>query len=92
MFGRATYELMAKYWPSAPVDEIADKMNNLPKIVFSRTLHKVDWNNSRLVSNNIQQEVSKLKKQPGMDLVIFGSAMLASSLILCNWGWSMNTG
>ena len=81
VFGSATYELMAKYWPSAPVDEIADKMNNLPKIVFSRTLQKVDWNNSKLVRNNIQQEVSKLKKQPGMDMVIFGSAMLASSLM-----------
>jgi dihydrofolate reductase len=72
---------MAAYWPSAPVDEIADKMNNLPKIVFSKTLEKVDWNNSRLIRNNIQKEVSKLKAQPGKDMVIFGSASLASSLL-----------
>ena len=45
-------------------NEIADKMNNLTKIVFSKTLQKVDWNNSRLIRNNIQEEVSKLKSQP----------------------------
>jgi dihydrofolate reductase len=81
LFGRATYQHMAKYWPTAPADELADKMNNLAKIVFSRTLQKVDWNNSRLVSNNIQEEISKLKKQPGKDMVILGSATLASSLL-----------
>jgi dihydrofolate reductase len=81
LFGRATYQNMASYWPTAPVDEIAGYMNNLPKIVFSKTLQTVDWNNSRLVRNNIQEEVSKLKKQPGKDMVVFGSAMLASYLL-----------
>jgi dihydrofolate reductase len=81
LFGRLTYEHMAKHWPYAPVDEIADKMNNLPKIVFSKTLDKVEWNNSRLVKNNIGEEVSKLKQQPGKDMVIFGSADLASYLL-----------
>ena len=81
LFGPATYKLMAAYWPTAPADEIADKMNNLPKVVFSTTLQKVDWNNSRLVSNNIQEEVSKLKQQPGKDIVILGSARLASFLL-----------
>ena len=84
LFGRATYQHMANYWPSAPADEIADKMNNLPKIVFSKTLKKVDWNNSRLVESNVEEEVSRLKGQPGKDMVIFGSAMLASSLL--QWG------
>jgi dihydrofolate reductase len=81
LFGAATYEVMAAYWPTAPSDEIADKMNNLPKVVFSKTLKKVDWNNSRLVSSNIQEEVSKLKQQPGKDIVILGSARLASFLL-----------
>jgi len=81
LFGAATYELMAGYWPSAPADEIAEKMNNLPKIVFSKTLKEVDWNNSRLVRDNIQKEVSNLKQQPGKDMVVFGSAKLASYLL-----------
>jgi dihydrofolate reductase len=81
VFGAVTYELMAAYWPTAPSDEIADRMNNLPKIVFSRTLQGVAWNNSRLVRNNIQEEISKLKQQPGKDIVILGSARLASFLL-----------
>lgn len=84
LFGRATYLHMASYWPTAPVDEIAEKMNNLPKIVFSKTLQKAEWNNSRLVESNVEEEVSRLKGQPGKDMVIFGSAMLASSLL--QWG------
>jgi dihydrofolate reductase len=84
LFGRATYLHMANYWPTAPVDEIAEKMNNLPKIVFSKTLQKAEWNNSRLVASNIEAEVSRMKGQPGKDMVIFGSAMLASSLL--QWG------
>jgi dihydrofolate reductase len=81
LFGRVTYEHMAAYWPSVPNDEIADKMNNLRKIVFSQTLEKAGWNNSRLVQNNVAEEVSKLKQQPGKDMVILGSATLASSLL-----------
>jgi dihydrofolate reductase len=81
LFGRATYEHMASHWPTAPADEIANKMNNLPKVVFSRTLQKVGWNNSRLVKEKLHEEVSKLKNQPGKDLVVLGSATVASSLL-----------
>jgi len=81
IFGRVTYQHMAGYWPTAAKDEIAEKMNNLPKIVFSRTLDKAEWNNSRLVKNDAAEEISKLKKQPGKDMVILGSATLASSLL-----------
>ena len=81
LFGRATYQHMANYWPSAPADEIADKMNNLPKVVFSKTLQKVDWNNSRLARKDLREEVLELKKQPGKDIVIFGSSTLASPLL-----------
>ena len=84
LFGRATYLHMASYWPTAPVDEIAEKMNNLSKVVFSKTLQKAEWSNSRLVTSNIEEEVSRLKGQPGKDMVVFGSAMLASALL--QWG------
>jgi dihydrofolate reductase len=81
LFGRTTYEHMANHWPSAPADEIAGQMNNLPKIVFSRTLRMAPWNNSRLVTGNPAEEVSKLKQMPGKDMVILGSSILASSLL-----------
>jgi len=82
MFGRVTYELMADYWPQATDEDpiIADMMNNLPKVVFSRTLDKVDWHNSRIVSGDIPAEVARLKKQPGKDMVIFGSGSIVSIL------------
>ena len=86
LFGRVTYQLMADYWPAAATNpstpksdlEIADKMNNLPKIVFSKTLQEVKWNNSRLVKENIAEEISKMKQQPGKDMVIFGSGSIVS--------------
>jgi len=81
IFGRITYQHMAAYWPSAPKDEIADAMNHLPKIVFSRTLDKAEWNNSRLVKADAAEEISKLKQQPGKDMMILGSAVLASALL-----------
>ena len=85
LFGRVTYELMASYWPTsaAIIDDpiIADLMNGLPKIVFSRTLQKAEWNNTRLVKDHIAEEITRLKGQPGKDLAIFGSANLLSSLI-----------
>lgn len=85
LFGRVTYELMASYWPtSAAITDdpiIADLMNSLPKIVFSRTLQKAEWHNTRLVKDHIAEEITQLKEQPGKDLAIFGSANLLSSLI-----------
>jgi dihydrofolate reductase len=79
LFGRKTYEHMAAHWPAAPADEIAYKMNHLPKLVFSGTLGKVEWNNSTLVKGDYAEEVLKLKQQDGQgDLVILGSAKLAS--------------
>jgi dihydrofolate reductase len=84
LFGRVTYQLMASYWPTdaATTDDpiIAGKMNSLPKIVFSRTLDKAEWNNTRLIKENIAEEISKLKQKPGKDLFVFGSADLAATL------------
>jgi len=89
LFGRVTYQLMADYWPAAATNpstsksdlEIAHKMNNLPKIVFSKTLQEVRWNNSRLVKENIAEEISKMKQQPGKDMVIFGSGSIVSTFM-----------
>ncbi len=80
LFGRVTYQGMAAYWPSA-TGEIADIMNNIPKIVFSRTLERADWSNTRLVKGSAEEEVARLKQEPGKDLFIFGSANLTSTLM-----------
>lgn len=85
LFGRVTYELMASYWPTtgAKTDDpiIAAKMNALQKVVFSRTLKSVDWENSRLVTTDAAAEVARLKQQNGKDMAIFGSSDLAVSLM-----------
>jgi dihydrofolate reductase len=78
LYGRVSYQLMADYWPAAS-DEFADKMSKMPKIVFSRTLKEVEWNNSKLVKENIAQEISVMKRQPGKDFVLFAGADIAST-------------
>ncbi len=80
LFGRVTYQMMAQYWPSSTEPEAA-MMNDLPKLVFSKTLEKVEWKNSRLVKGNIAQEIAKLKQQPGKDIALIGSTDLATTFI-----------
>ena len=84
LFGRVTYQMMASYWPteSAIKDDpiVAGLMNSLPKIVFSKTLDQAEWNNSRVVKENVAAEVLKLKEQSGKDIAIFGSSDLAVTL------------
>jgi dihydrofolate reductase len=81
LLGRVTYQGFAAAWPGR-TDEagFADRMNNLPKYVVSKTLKEVKWNNSKLIKENIAEEVSKLKRQPGRDILIAGSATLVQSL------------
>ncbi len=83
LFGRVTYEGMASYWSTAKgeVGEVAERMNAIPKIVFSRTLEKAEWNNTRLIKENAVEETVKLKSGPGKDLFIFGSADLSSTFM-----------
>ena len=85
LFGRVTYELMAGYWPTehAIKDDpiVAGKMNALHKVVVSRTLKKVEWNNSTLVKGDLIEEVRRLKQQPGKDIAIFGSSDVAVPLV-----------
>jgi len=80
LFGRRTYEGMAQYWPTA-TEQVADIMNSISKVVFSGTLDKADWNNTRLVKSKAEEEVARLKQQPGQDMLIFGSADLSASLM-----------
>jgi dihydrofolate reductase len=81
LFGRNTYQGMAAYWPTATGEsgDVADLMNTLPKVVFSRSLEVADWNNTRLIRENAEAAVLGLKQQAGKDLFIFGSASLCSS-------------
>ena len=84
LFGRITYQLMAGFWPTPDAARLAPatavRMNSIAKTVVSRTLTSVEWNNTRLVKENVQEELTRLKQQPGKDLLLLGSADLASSL------------
>jgi dihydrofolate reductase len=80
VFGRVTYEGMAAYWTKAE-GEIAGLMNKIPKLVFSKTLKSVDWNNSILIKESASAEIAKLKAQGGGDMYVFGSANLSETFI-----------
>lgn len=83
LFGRVTYQGMRDYWTEAE-GEIADFMNGVPKVVFSRTLTEADWANTRLVRAEAVDEVRRLKAEPGGgdgELFVFGSADLSASLL-----------
>jgi dihydrofolate reductase len=84
LFGRVTYELMAGYWPTPEAIKndpvVAAGLNKAEKIVFSRTLDKAGWNNTRLVKNDMLSEVRKLKQESGKDLTVLGSGSIVSQL------------
>ena len=80
VFGRVTYEGMAAHWQKEK-GEIADLMNKIPKVVFSKTLKSVDWNNATLIKEDASAEIAKLKAQGGGDMYVFGSANLSETFI-----------
>jgi dihydrofolate reductase len=84
LFGRVTYEMMASFWPTPAAatnfPEVAEQMNSLPKVVFSRTLDSVSWQNTRLMKGGLIDEVRKLKQESGPDMVIMGSGSIISQL------------
>lgn len=84
VFGRITYDLMASYWPTPMahqnLPEVAKGMNAMPKIVFSRSLDKVTWNNTTLLKGDLASEIRRLKNEPGPDMVILGSGNIVSQL------------
>jgi dihydrofolate reductase len=79
LFGRITYEGMAAYWQTA-TGEVAEFMNRLPKVVFSRTLERAEWANTRLVKNDAMAEVHALKTQGNGNMFVFGSGDLCAQL------------
>jgi dihydrofolate reductase len=88
ILGRVTYESFAGSWPHVPDNpsasegekEYARKLNRMRKVVFSRSLGKVEWNNSTLFREIVPAEITKLKQEPGQDIVIYGSASVVSEL------------
>jgi dihydrofolate reductase len=84
VFGRITYEMMASFWvtPQAARDlpAVAKGMNEMPKVVFSRTLDKAPWNNTRLVKSDPAAEIRRMKSEPGPDMVILGSGTIVAQL------------
>ncbi|CAN7276704.1 dihydrofolate reductase family protein [Rossellomorea sp. LjRoot5] len=89
IWGRGTYQMMHSYWPSVSSNPSASQherdhaewIEKTEKIVFSRTLEKVEWNNSRLVKEDVMKEINNLKQQPGQDMVILGSPRFAHYLM-----------
>ncbi|HEY4397207.1 MAG TPA: dihydrofolate reductase family protein [Acidimicrobiia bacterium] len=85
LFGRATYEGMASYWPTPEAVEgdpvVAGHMNDIPKVVFSSTLDAADWRNTTLVKGDAAETVARLKEQDGKYLALFGSPHLTVSLL-----------
>ena len=88
LYGRITYQLMESYWPTVPADPASTEhdrrhahwVEHVHKVVFSRTLEDVTWNNTMLVKENIADAVARLRQQPGKDLMIFGSPSIVHTL------------
>jgi dihydrofolate reductase len=84
LMGRVLYEEWAAYWPKQDPDEnpVAARMNGVRKYVVSTTLEEpLEWNNSTLIGDNVAEEISRLKEQPGKDISISGSPTLVRSLL-----------
>jgi dihydrofolate reductase len=81
LLGRVTYEGFAAAWPAMEetTGEFGRKMNTMPKFVASNTLHDAEWNAS-IIEGDVGVEVTKLKQQPGQDLLIYGSGELVDEL------------
>lgn len=80
LFGRVTYEGMAAYWQSAK-GTVAEFMNSLPKAVFSRTMERADWANTKLVKSDPMAAVRELKQQVKGNIFVFGSGKLCALLL-----------
>ena len=84
IFGRVTYQMMAGWWPGPQAKQampaVADRMNAAAKVVFSKTLERADWNNTKLVENDPAGTIRKMKTESGPDLIIFGSGTIVALL------------
>lgn len=77
--GRVTYNEMAAHWPVS-TDDYAAPMNDLPKVVFSKTLDSAEWNHSRVARGDIAEEISALRREPGGDIIAYGGARFVQEL------------
>jgi dihydrofolate reductase len=82
LLGRVTYEGFAAAWPKMKDEAgFADRMNSMPKYVVSTTLENPEWNNSRVIKANVAEEIAALKRQPGQDILVYGSGTLVQTLL-----------
>lgn len=79
LMGSVTYHAMAAHWPSS-TEKFAPPMNQIPKIVFSKSLKEATWTDSTILSGDLAHEIARLKQQPGKDLLVHGGARFAQSL------------
>jgi dihydrofolate reductase len=79
LMGRVTYEEMARFWPTSD-DAYAAPMNEIPKVVFSKTLEQADWPETRIASGELAEEIAALKREPGKELLAWGGASFAQAL------------
>jgi dihydrofolate reductase len=92
LYGRVTYQMMESYWPTAADQPNATKhdiqhstwCNSVTKIVVSKTLQKDDASHTKTISENVADEIKKIKQQPGKNILMFGSASVAHLLIQYN--------
>ena len=84
LFGRVTYDMMNRFWPTPIAAEqfpvVAEQMNKLPKVVFSRSIKEATWNNTRLFSDDLVKNIKKLKDEKGDGMVIMGSGNIIAQL------------
>jgi dihydrofolate reductase len=84
VFGRVTYDLMIRYWPTEMARKndpvVAERMNAMPKIVFSRKLKEATWNNTRLIADDPVAAMRRLKREDGDDMAMFGSGTIIAQL------------
>jgi len=85
IMGGVTYNDMASYWPNANMQTPQDKpfaapMNEIPKVVFSKTLKDATWTDSRIARGDLREEIARLKQQPGKPILAHGGARFAQSL------------
>ncbi len=86
IYGRITFQLMEKYWPTVvknptgnpPMDEFAVLIDNIPKIVFSRTLKDVEWKNTKLNKEIIKEEILQLRQKAGKDILVGSPGLIVA--------------
>ena len=89
LYGRKTFEIMKSYWPTAAKNPSATKheidhanwVNPALKLVASKSLKDPGWQNTRIIRENVAEEITGLKRQPGKNIMLFASPTLASTLM-----------